>query len=140
MVHSIVLYIVLILSCASARSLLLCTTPVVISVFISLLVHYCITLSRMNTVDLALLRYAAEYKCSEGPLQMALEAFEGAFIKDIAIVKVGLSFTVIGAVFFILLFICSTPLRACCSNCCAERTGIERMRSFAGKPAIETYL
>jgi hypothetical protein len=140
MVHSIVLYVALIIGCATARIFIVCTAPIIISIFTSLLVHYAITLSRMNTVDLALLRYAAQYKCSEGPLQMALEAFEGAFIKDIAIVKVGLSFTVIGIVFFILIFICATPLRECCANCCAERTGIERMRSFAGKPAIETYL
>lgn len=126
MIHSIIIYILLILSCASARSgfLLYCTAPVIISVYISLLIHYCITLSRMNSVDLALLRYAAQYKCSEGPLQMALESFETAFTKDITIVRVGLSFTVIGIVFFTLLFICSTPLRDWCSNCCAERTGI----------------
>lgn len=94
----------------------------------------------MNNVDLSLLRYAAEYQCSEGPLQMALEAFESEFIKDLRIVKVGLSFTVIGIVLFTILVICVTPLREWCSNCCADRTGFERMRSFSAKPSIETFL
>jgi hypothetical protein len=71
---------------------------------------------------------------------MALESFEGEFIKDLRIVKVGLSFTVIGIAFLLILIICVSPLRECCSNCCADRTGIETMRSFSAKPTIETYL
>ena len=39
----------------------------------------------MNNVDLALLRYAAQYQCIEGPLQIALENFEVEFIKDLKI-------------------------------------------------------
>ena len=71
---------------------------------------------------------------------MALESFETEYIKDLRIVKVGLSFTVIGIALFLMLVICVSPLREWCSNCCADRTGIERMRSFSGKPSIETFL
>jgi hypothetical protein len=71
---------------------------------------------------------------------MALEAFEGEFIKDLRIVKVGLSFTVIGLTLLFLLVIFVSPLRERCSNCCADRTGIEKMRSFSAKPSIEIYL
>ena len=61
---------------------------------------------------------------------MALESFEGDFIKDLRIVKVGLSFTVIGISFFIILILCVSPLKDLCSECCARRTGIDRMRSI----------
>ena len=94
----------------------------------------------MNNVDLALLRYAAQYECTEGPLQMALENFEVEFIKDLKIVKVGLSFTVIGIAFYIFMILWTSPLRECCSNCCADKTGIERMRTFSEKPSLEVYL
>jgi len=42
---------------------------------------------------------------------MALESFETEFIKDLRIVKVGLSFTVIGIALFLMLVICVSPLR-----------------------------
>jgi hypothetical protein len=71
---------------------------------------------------------------------MALESFEVEFIKDLRIVKVGLSFTVIGIVFFMFMIIYVSPLREWCSNCCADRTGIERMRSFSEKPSLIIYL
>jgi hypothetical protein len=71
---------------------------------------------------------------------MAIESFEGEFIKDLRLIKVGLSFTVIGIAFFLMLIICVSPLREWCSNCCADRTGIERMRSFSAKPSLEIYL
>lgn len=140
MIHSIVLYVFLVIGCASAKVLLVCTAPIILAIFISLLIHYCITLTKMNNVDLALLRYAAQYQCSEGPLQIALESFEGEFIKDLRIVKVGLSFTVLGIALFVMLFICVSPLKNWCANCCADRTGIERMRTFSGKSTVETYL
>ena len=118
MVHSIILYVVLTIGCA-ASALLICTTPIIIGIYISLLIHYCIAFSRMNNVDLALLRYAAQYQCSEGPLQQALEMFEPEFTKYLRIVKVGLSFTIIGITLFTLLILCTTPLKDCCLNCCA---------------------
>ena len=54
--------------------------------------------------------------------------------------KVGLSFTAIGLILFLIIIICVSPLRNWCSNFCADRTGIERMRSFSGKPLVESYL
>ena len=71
---------------------------------------------------------------------MALETFEGEYITDLRIVKVGLSFTAIGITLLMMLIIFVSPLREWCSNCCADRTGIERMRSFSGKPSLEIYL
>jgi hypothetical protein len=94
----------------------------------------------MNNVDLALLKYAAQYQCTEGPLQMALENFEVEFIKDLRFVKVGLSFTVIGLAFFMLMIFWASPMRECCSNCCADRTGIEKLRTFSAKPPLIVYL
>ena len=59
MIHSIVLYVVLLFGCGFAKISLICTLPVIFGVYISLLIHYCITFTRMNNVDLSLLRYAA---------------------------------------------------------------------------------
>ena len=55
---------------------------------------------------------------------MALENFEVEFVKDLRLVKVGLSFTILDIAFFLLLIIWMSSLRDWCSNCCAERTGI----------------
>ena len=123
MVHSIVLYVLLVITGASAKVLIVVTAPICLAVYISLLVHYCITLTRMNSVDLSLLQYAATYSCSDGPLQIALQAFESSYISDLRIVKAGLSFTVIGIFIFIVLIIIVSPLRECCSNCCVRVTG-----------------
>jgi hypothetical protein len=71
---------------------------------------------------------------------MALENFEVEFIKDLRFVKVGLSFTAIGIAFFFFMILWTSPLREWCSNCCADRTGIERMRSFSEKPSLQLYL
>ena len=140
MVHSIVLYIVLSIGCATARISLICTAPLILGVYLSLLIHYCVALSRMNNVDLSLIRYAAYYKCSEGPLQQALEMFKSEFPPHLRLVEVGLSFSVIGFTFYMFLLICTTGIWDSCMSCCAHRTGIERMRTLGGKPALETYL
>ena len=71
-VHSIVLYVLLVITGASAKVMIKVSTPICLAIYISLLLHYCITLERMNAVDLSLLQYAATYSCSEGPLQIAL--------------------------------------------------------------------
>jgi hypothetical protein len=55
------------------------------------------------------------------------------------IVKVGLAFTVIGILFFLILFFYVSPLRDWCAHATADKTGIERMRSLSGKPAVESY-
>lgn len=68
MVHSIVLYAFLLLGCVFANVLIVFVTPLILGVYTSLLVHYCIVMSKMNNVDFGLLRYAAQYQCSEGPL------------------------------------------------------------------------
>lgn len=140
MIHSIVLYVLLMVTGVSANFLILVTTPICFAVYISLLVHYCITLSRMNAVDLSLLQYAATYSCSEGPLQFALEAFESSYISDLRLVKAGLSFTVIGVFIFLVLIIMVSPLRECCANCCVRVTGNENFRSFSEPPALEVKL
>jgi hypothetical protein len=68
MVHSIVLYAILVLGCVFANLILVFAAPMIMGVYTSLLIHYCIVLSKMNNVDFGLLRYAAEYECSDGPL------------------------------------------------------------------------
>jgi hypothetical protein len=47
---------------------------------------------------------------------------------------------VIGTVFFLFLLICVSPLRDWCAHKTADKTGIERLRSFSGKPSVEKYL
>ena len=139
-VHSIVLYVVLVITCASVKVLIFVTSPIVIAIYTSLLAHYCITLARMNAVDLSLLQYAAQYACSDGPLQFALQSFEGEFIKDLRLVKAGLSFCVIGLTLFLILVFVASPLRECCANCCANITGNENLRSFKEAPSLEGRL
>ena len=46
----------------------------------------------------------------------------------------GLAFTVIGIAFFIILFICVSPMKDWCVHKTADKTGIERLRSLSGKP------
>lgn len=94
----------------------------------------------MNAVDLSLLQYAAQYACSDGPLQFALQSFEREFFKDLRLVKAGLSFSVIGLTFFVILVFVASPLCESCGNCCANMTGKENLRSFKEASSLELRL
>jgi hypothetical protein len=67
LIHSIVL-LVLIGGFASDKVNIIFGILIIFGIDFSLLVHYFITLSKMNKIDLPLLRYSAQYNCSDGPL------------------------------------------------------------------------
>jgi len=48
---------------------------------------------------------------------MALENFEAVFTKHLMIVKVGLAFTIIGIIVFLIIVVWLGRLRDWCSNC-----------------------
>lgn len=80
----------------------------------------------LKKIDLTMLKYVIENKCSDGPLQHAIEVYTKEYSHDITVCEIGLSFTIIS--FFVHLFfmIFMTPIRNhCCFSKCKTKSKLE---------------
>jgi hypothetical protein len=140
MIHSIILFVILIVGCFTNKTNLIWIAFIIFVVQLSLLVHYIITHVKMSKVDLDLLKFTAKNQCSDGPLQMALENFEVEFYKDLTIVKIGLSFTIIGLITFFLILVWLSQIIEWCSKRLAEKKRLvetKKIKSPSDGPTTE---
>ena len=140
MIHSIILFVILIVGCFTNKTNLIWIAFIIFVVQLSLLVHYIITHVKMSKVDLDLLKFTAKIQCSDGPLQMALENFEVEFYKDLTIVKIGLSFTIIGLITFFLILVWGSQIIEWCTKRLEEKKRLvetKKIKSPSNEPRAE---
>jgi hypothetical protein len=98
-----------------------------ICIIISLSIIYSIALHKMNNVDLELIKYAVDNDCTDGPLKMALRQYLVEYLKDIRMVRAGLSLVYILVIIIISIIagICWKERHSLSCCCCRGKIGID---------------
>eukprot|EP00347_Sterkiella_histriomuscorum_P023184 403335629 len=79
------------------------------SLYISVIVYYCLALSSIAHIDVDKVQYFADNDCSDGVLQYALQKYNDEFSQNILIMALGLAFTL----FCFLLQTCASTCLFC---------------------------
>jgi hypothetical protein len=93
--------------------ILVCTLIEIIFQIV-LIIYQSQTIALLKTVNPALISYAVDNSCSDGPLQAAFKTINDNISQDMTLVGVGLGFTV--ASFVALIFFHVTTLIICKKN------------------------
>lgn len=106
----------------------------IVGLFIAEIILYSNSITAMNQVDFELLKYAADNKCTDGPLGRALGFFVDDFKYDAKIRNAGFAFCIISFIAELAIFVYASPLRVFLGekfNC---------LKSFKEPPMFENRL
>ena len=81
------------------------------SLLIATIVYYGKSLQAYNEIDITMLNFIVSKKCSEGPLQYAIEKATEKFELQLQITQLGMAFTIICLIFTIFIAICFSDIR-----------------------------